>query len=342
VILCWICCRHPVASWIPSNTVRNVPIIHQRGFTNRRRVKGDDNTVVGSTKEQQQPDDDVTMSETRFQAFLQDIFNNLLSEFDNDACVTQQAMLRTRLETFVCHKTRVGPSTIFQAGRGLFALRDCVPGEILTCYPGDALLHLLEDDKNDDSGFLAGEPGIIWGDHVEEKLKVAYNESSPLWQGYQLGVSDKYAVLGLPTLENGNPSSYLGHFANDACRPIGGERGLASYVLKSQSRANAMHRTVDDLHMATVAMRPIRQDEEIFVSYGPVYWSNNYELADTDTDAVQVDYKSDSDDDDDDEWSETDEIYDDDHEFDDEEGAYEIDWEVDMADDKKTSGKGFG
>jgi SET domain len=348
VILCWICCRHPVASWIlpGTGTFRNVPIHHHRGFSTRIRVKNNDNQTGGNVAEQQQQDDDdddVTKSITRFQAFLQDIFHNLLSELDSDAFVTQQTMLRTRLKTFVCHKTLVGPSTVPQAGRGLFALRDCVPGEILTCYPGDALLLLLlEDDKYEYFGSPAGEPGIIWGDHVVENLKVAYDESSPLWQGYQLGVSDKYAVLGLPSLDNGNPSSYLGHFANDACRPIGGERGLASYVLKSQSRANAMHQTVDDLHMATVAMRPICEGEEIFVSYGPVYWSNNCELVDTNKNEVQDDYKDDNKDDDDDEWTETDEIYEDDYEFDDEEGSFEIDWEDDMPDYTNTSGKGFG
>ena len=87
---------------------------------------------------------------------------------------------------------------------------------------------------------------------------------------YILQVSEEYAVLGLPSLDE-NPA-YSGHFANDGAKPPQSESQISTYVLESNDLANAMHIPFEECQMITVATRNIQQGEEILVTYGPEYW----------------------------------------------------------------------
>jgi hypothetical protein len=59
---------------------------------------------------------------------------------NNEEQLVKETLLSTRLSSLELNRTRVGPSTIEGAGLGLFATEDIAKGEIITCYPGDALL----------------------------------------------------------------------------------------------------------------------------------------------------------------------------------------------------------
>jgi hypothetical protein len=134
--------------------------------------------------------------------------------------------------------THLGPSTILGAGRGLFASCDILEGQLITCYPGDALLYLPHDADDD------VDEVVIWGSHVSEQNRWDDDE---VFDGYDYGydngddsdddndnnnadaenhkgggrplvdyaqyVCDVYSVLGNPLLDS-NPA-YSGHFAND-------------------------------------------------------------------------------------------------------------------------------
>ena len=166
-------------------------------------------------------------------------------------------ILNRRLGGLDLRSARVGPSTVRGAGRGLFAARDCEEGDLLTCYPGDALVLF---DIN----------ATIWGEHVDDA-----HDRSRVDQQYMLrAVRDDWGIVALPgLLEEKDPGSYLGHFANDG---VGSaptrESDLSSYVLESFDRANAIHQDFEGCHMVTVATRDIKKGEEIFVTYGPEYW----------------------------------------------------------------------
>lgn len=198
----------------------------------------------------------------------------------------QEALLSTRLSDLSClNNTRVDISTIpawlSSAGRGLFATRSLQKDEVITCYPGDAVL-ISKPDADDDEWV---EETVIWGSHVdpskrweEDDVFDGNEEKDPLTH-YACAISDTYSVLGLPTLD-ANPA-YSGHFANDpgghlalgqADPTQGIEEGIASYVIESIDLSNAMHKEVDGLHMATVATTNITEGEEIMVTYGPNYW----------------------------------------------------------------------
>jgi hypothetical protein len=170
-----------------------------------------------------------------------------------------QLVLRTRLSRLVLNRTLVGPSSISSAGRGLFARCDCQKGELLTCYPGDAFVILPKDDEDEDVDWT-----VLWGDHVRKPF-------FELDQDYMLrAVSDDWGILASPELDQ--DPAYLGHLANDGARAPDCPAELASYVIESNDRANAMHQPLEDCHMVTVATRTIQKGQEIFVTYGPDYW----------------------------------------------------------------------
>ena len=233
---------------------------------------------------------------------------DLLEEASNDETLdteisasdrVQEMLLSTRIPslTAILNNTRVDTSTIPNAGRGLFATRAIQANEVITCYPGDAILiskpsivddfHVKrqdeEDDDDDDDDWV--EETVTWGSHVDpsdrwdEDSVFDGNEKQDPLTHYACAISDTYSVMGLPALDD--DTAYLGHFANDGAGHIalgqgdptrGVEESIASYVIESIDVSNAMHKEVDGLHMATVATRTIAVGEEILVTYGPDYW----------------------------------------------------------------------
>jgi hypothetical protein len=163
--------------------------------------------------------------------------------------VVRETILSTRLPDLKLNKTIIDISTIPGAGRGLFASKDIAKGEVVTCYPGDALLcsSASEEDVDDfgslnfeisDCNFdLDGEEPdfdeeeewdfdetIIWGSHVDEvdrledsvvflKDTSIKEYSSPSLTHYTLEVCEKYSIMGMPSLDS--YPAYHGHFAND-------------------------------------------------------------------------------------------------------------------------------
>jgi hypothetical protein len=131
----------------------------------------------------------------------------------------------------------LGPSNIKGAGRGLFAKEKILEGEVITCYPGDALLYELpstesvenddesdfegyfEDDFDDDEDEDYTEDIVLWGMHVptedrwEEDVVFDGSNTKPALTAYAVSVDDHYSVMGHPDLDT--DAAYYGHFAND-------------------------------------------------------------------------------------------------------------------------------
>lgn len=123
----------------------------------------------------------------------------------------RESLLSTRLHLPFLARTDVRPSTIDGAGRGLFATEDIPEGDVITCYPGDALLHELpsgedgeegdweEEDYDDESTDI-----VLWGSHVseedrwdEETVFDGTESTRPLTE-YCCWVDDSYSIMGEP------------------------------------------------------------------------------------------------------------------------------------------------
>jgi hypothetical protein len=212
----------------------------------------------------------------------------------------KEVLLSSRFHMPFLHQTKVGPSTIKGAGRGLFATVDINEGEIITCYPGDALLYEMmsspsssdeyddeEDDEEHEEESDDDNEMVLWGTHVpdndrwDDDTVFDGSETNPPLIDYVVSVNDQYSVMGHPALDD-NPA-YYGHYANDGAghialesdnNNIGVEENVAAYVRKSLEVTNAIHNSFEfrGLHVVTVATRDIRAGDEILVTYGPDYW----------------------------------------------------------------------
>lgn len=219
-----------------------------------------------------------------------------------------EALLSSRLPLPFLRQTKVGPSSIAGAGRGLFATVDIPDGEVITCYPGDAVLYEMEARDDGELAVDVGEGGldmVLWGAHVpsgerwDDDAVFDGTDAQPPLTCYGMAVGGAYSVMGHPALDD--DPAYHGHYANDGAghlaleKPtserniqaalelgldtdpdnIGPEENIAAYVMKSIETANAMHiaEVFNRLHVATVATRDIRAGDEIFVTYGPDYWA---------------------------------------------------------------------
>jgi SET domain len=177
----------------------------------------------------------------------------------------ETTLLNSRIKDLQLQRTYVGESTIVGGGRGLFASCDCRAGDLLTCYPGDALISTNGSGEKDWD--------LQWGHHVHEKYRT--NELRVEQKAWVLQATDGVGMLGLSELDD--EAAYLGHFCNDGATstPKCMEE-LAPYVLESQDVANASHQDICNCsHMVTVARRAINKGDEIFVSYGPGYWMDH-------------------------------------------------------------------
>jgi hypothetical protein len=198
---------------------------------------------------------------------LQDIVEDLASEFEaspwelgdderglNPEQLARERMLSSRIDGLPLRRAVLRSQGAVE-GVGVFATREISKGELITCYPGDALIYQPTD-------------GIIFGEHVPETMadpESCFGE----WIDYGLAEDDEYALIGIPLLDD--DAAYLGHFCNDGACLLEGWN-TSQYSVASNQMLNAKHIDVAGLHTATVATRPIRRDEEVLVSYGKEYW----------------------------------------------------------------------
>ncbi len=184
------------------------------------------------------------------------------------ADVVTESLLCSRFAALRLRRARVGASAL--AGRGVFATRALAPGELVTCYPADAIVV----SRGRDRGVDGVTRGVIWGAHVDAGLRDAqklaaewstHNELAPFAGGV-------YSIVGHPELAG--DASYLGHFANDAAAldAAAGDGGVEEYEEASSRLANAANAPLEGVHVGVVATRAIAAGDEVLVSYGADFW----------------------------------------------------------------------
>lgn len=185
-------------------------------------------------------------------------------------------LMVTRVNDFAnridrCH---VQPSAIH--GDGLFASRSMVAGELITFFPGDALLVWEDGDRKSDMM-------IFFGAHVPQSERDANDIANERVQQYELYSSAWISAVGDPSRRD--DSSYLGHFANDGCMCISPDL-VEAYRQESPGAANCEAVLLEGCHFALQALKPIEEGDELLFSYGEGYW-----LARNGHDGVGVDLR---------------------------------------------------
>jgi len=184
-------------------------------------------------------------------------------------------LLSTRFRNLSLSRCIAQPSSIH--GMGLFATRPIATEELITLYPGDALLAW-----GDEYGGLPGPEGCalqaMYGSHID-----AQEQASPQCflkkknaRDFEVVTGKRRSIVGDPS-RNADPA-YLGHIANDAAClvVVGNDKNnnddQGAYEHKSSAGTNAALLMLEGCHYVTIATRDIEESEEILVSYGVGYW----------------------------------------------------------------------
>ena len=175
-------------------------------------------------------------------------------------------MLATRCSDLHLDRCHTGASKLPDAGIGLFASRDIRAGELITLYPGDALLYWKDGRKQSSSRICSG---VVFGAHIPEDQRDPLRVTSESSRQYEVGASTTLSCVGDPRLDD--CPAYLGHFANDGSVCDSVER-IGEYLEETGAAANADHVTLEGCQLGTQATRDIASGEEILVTYGEGYW----------------------------------------------------------------------
>ena len=175
------------------------------------------------------------------------------------------ALLRGRLPGLLLSRVRLQLSSIKGAGSGVFACRPLLRGELLTLFPGDALL-VRDSDEGEIGGVLysAGyAPPDLCGDAS---------------RAYELRISETVSAVGDP--EKTTDGAYLGHMCNDAWKLAGrGAEAEEEYRERSGRGANAIFELfLEGSHVGVVATRNIGRGEEVYISYTGGYWLSRMQI----------------------------------------------------------------
>ena len=210
---------------------------------------------------------------------LQSRFDDVLLHYRTTQEMTPvavcHAMLRTRLPRLALNRCRVGSSTIAGAGLGLFATRDILPGELITCFPGDALLLWSKavGDFSGDVGVMVGAHITMVGDDqsAKEKKDIQQQVTSDAARSYELKIGDLESLVADPARID--DAAYLGHMANDRAMLVAADpASRQAYSAATLAGHNAAFFDMAGCHFVATATKRIAKDEEIFVSYGEGYW----------------------------------------------------------------------
>lgn len=175
-------------------------------------------------------------------------------------------MLATRCSDLHLNRCYIGLSNLPSAGRGLFASREIFAGELITLYPGDALLYWKHGREAPSSRICSG---VIFGAHIPEEDRDAKRVTTKSAREYEVGASSTLSCVGDPRRDN--DVAYMGHFANDGC-VCGSLEDVGAYQVETLASANADYVALEGCQMATQATRDIASGEEILVTYGEGYW----------------------------------------------------------------------
>lgn len=252
-------------------------ILSQSGVHTKTHVS---KTLVGISCAEQQPaeaEDWLTLDNVV--AMFADVRTHFRESGEVDEGQVCRNMMVTRVDDF---KVRVGCCSVAPSqlhGDGLFADRDVAEGELLTFFPGDALLFWADGDRENSDVMC------FFGAHVPQSERDANEIVTDRVKSYELYVSGKISAIADPSRRS--EPAYLGHFANDGSTCPSPE-DVESYRRDSAAAANARVCLLENCHFALQASQPIKSGDEILLTYGEGYWLARGGHKGTGTDLVRV------------------------------------------------------
>ena len=193
-----------------------------------------------------------------------------------------------KLYTQCTKSITVKQSSIPNAGKGLFATKNIKAGSIISFYPAHALgveLQLqiqdqqqqqqlwVSSNEEDATYFAQNPPG--GSSYLHATDQPIFNRPSLLDTLVATPILPKDSPIYLDANPNRQVDPlWVSHYINDgAIISSNDEIGVTKYYQQSKRNKNCIHVPLGPSPvMATVATRKIKKGEELFKSYGCVYW----------------------------------------------------------------------
>ena len=222
-----------------------------------------------------------------------------------------------RLRKQVITNTKVGPSSLGEhAGLGLFATKNIKAGTIVGLYPAHALGYELfvpidnnddvamnnEDNLQDLSMFMSGneQDEKYFAEHPHGNSPYLHATDQPLFQRSSLLSplfnEDSNVEMSPPLYLDVNPTRndeldpiWTSHYINDGASLLDTiqhkdssiEEGIEEYYRQSTSKKNCIHIPFGPSPLlATITTKKVKKGQELFTSYGVVYWLGSVDMDD--------------------------------------------------------------
>lgn len=182
-----------------------------------------------------------------------------------------------QLSSNIIKSVEVAESSIAGAGKGLFATKNIKAGTIVSFYPA----HALGVEAGNESFFVSRDMADkqYFGDHPSDVSSYLHATDQPIFNRSSLLADLGTEASGLPLYLDINPNrevspAWVSQYINDgAIMPENTDSGVSVYYTESTSRKNCIHIPFGPSPiMATVATKKVKKGEELFTSYGCVYW----------------------------------------------------------------------
>ncbi|OEU23589.1 hypothetical protein FRACYDRAFT_259425 [Fragilariopsis cylindrus CCMP1102] len=197
---------------------------------------------------------------------------------DHELCLR---LLSTRFSELQLNRCTVRNSTIPNGGNGLFASRNIKNGELITLYPGDAVIIRKNEDEDGNKKTSKDSKkkniplitNVMFGDHIDIKDRKIDRILTYESRGYETELNDSISIIGDPTFIPYD-TSYCAHYANDGAYLNDFDATKREvYYTNSVSNYNSANFLMEDgAHVGMVATKDIGKNQEIFLSYGEGYW----------------------------------------------------------------------
>lgn len=199
-----------------------------------------------------------------------------------DHCGEDQASLK-QLHSQIIKSVEVKESSISGAGLGLFATKNIKAGSIVSFYPA----HTLGVEVNDQSIFVApeGSDQDYFREHPPDSSSYLHATDQPIFNRPSLlakssGLGGSTQLKDAPLYLDVNPQrtpispAWVSQYINDgAILRESSEAGVTAYYKESKGTKNCIHIPFGPSPiLATVATKKVKKGDELFTSYGCVYW----------------------------------------------------------------------
>uniref|UniRef100_A0A7S1YRC1 SET domain-containing protein n=1 Tax=Ditylum brightwellii TaxID=49249 RepID=A0A7S1YRC1_9STRA len=230
-------------------------------------------------------------------------FNQYATTTDN---ISGGAILMNQMQNGIMKNVQIKESSIANAGLGLFATKNIKAGTIVGFYPAHALgledvesgreIFVVDNDGGDqsDKDYFQNHPHAASG-YLHATDQPIFKRPSLLTKSIEIADIDDNASL-IATMENTplyldvNPnrdnrqigkasSMWVSHYINDGAsldpnnNSNDDDGGVSAYYTASKSKKNCIHIPFGPSPIiATISTKKIKKGEELFTSYGCVYW----------------------------------------------------------------------